>query len=92
MYDTYTKLFTEFPGYDYGSPVWGNKCPTQLINVQKHAMRYFLGCIAKESLDQARHYQNLIVLHLHRFINSLILNVEKLDSRRFEASVNKDAS
>ena len=46
MYDTYTKLFNSLvtPILDYSSPVWGNKCTTQLINVQKHAMKYFLGC------------------------------------------------
>ena len=46
MYASYTKLFNSLvePIFDYGSPVWGNKIPTALINIQKRAMRYFLGC------------------------------------------------
>ncbi len=56
---------------DYGSPVWGNKCPTQLINVQKHAMRYFLGCSKTMPLAATTGEMGWVPLHYRLNLNML---------------------
>ena len=73
MYNTYTQLFNSLvlPVIDYSSPVWGNKNPTSLINIQKHAMRFFLGCTKTMPLAAMTGEMGCLPLHYRLTLNML---------------------